>query len=164
MFTSTEELRQTAEPTTTLAAAGGISRSRRTAESATNPRRLAESRGPGGRRNQPQIRGGWRNLAFPADGGIRHKSAAVGGNHFCARDAPPVLLWGVETFVVFMSDLCCPKISYTRCIFNKSKQQKVSSWIAWPQSEDKFTISQVLEMQGGNTLGQCLAERGAPFV
>ena len=37
-------------------AAGGISRSR----SATEPRRLAEFRVCGGRRNQPPIRGGWR--------------------------------------------------------------------------------------------------------
>ena len=79
-------------------AAGGISRSRRTAESATEPRRLAEFRVCGGRRNQPQIRGGrrnqpqnrggWRNFACAADGGISHRSAAAGGNHFCARDAP----------------------------------------------------------------------------
>ena len=53
----------------------GIRRSRRTAESATYPR---------------QIRGGWRNLVFAADGGISHRFAAAGGNHFCARDAPPV--------------------------------------------------------------------------
>ena len=82
------------------AAAGGISRVRRTAESATDPRRTAESatdprrlaefRVRGGRRNQPQNRGGWRNFACAADGGISHRSAAAGGNHFCARDAPPV--------------------------------------------------------------------------
>ena len=62
-------------------------------------RRLAESRVPSGRRNQPQIRGGWRNLAFPADGGISHKSAAAGGNHFCTRDAPPVHFHSYHTVV-----------------------------------------------------------------
>ena len=107
------------------AAAGGIVRSRRTAETAKDPRRLAELCVRGSRRNQRkirgglrksfvrprcprhrnsaftadggishlyprQIRGGWRNLVFAADGGISHRFAAAGGNHFCARDAPPV--------------------------------------------------------------------------
>ena len=50
----------------------------------------AEFRMCGERRNQPPIRGGWRTFACAADGGISHRSAAAGGNHFCARDAPPV--------------------------------------------------------------------------
>ena len=66
------------------AAAGGIVRSRRTAKTAKDPRRLAELCVRGRRRNQRKIRGGWRksfvrprcprhrNSAFTADGGISH--------------------------------------------------------------------------------------------
>ena len=72
------------------AVAGGIVRSRRTAESAKDPRRLAELCGRGGRQKQPRIRGGWRNCAFAADGGISERFVAAGGNHLCARDAPAI--------------------------------------------------------------------------
>ena len=78
------------------AAAGVILRSRRTAESATDPRRLAELCVRGGRWNQPQIRGGWRNCAFAADGGISHRFAAAGGNHLCARDASAIPMFPVD--------------------------------------------------------------------
>ena len=61
------------------AVAGGIVRSRRTAESAKDPRRLAELCVRGGRRNQPRICGGWRNCAFAADGRNSQGSAAAGG-------------------------------------------------------------------------------------
>ena len=70
--------------------AGGIVRSRRTAESAKDPRRLAELCVRGGRQKQPRIRGGWRNCAFAADGGTSERFVAAGGNHLCARDAPAI--------------------------------------------------------------------------
>ena len=67
------------DPPWRSAVAGGISHSRRTAGSATDPLRLAESRVRGGRNHEPQTRGGFGNLAFAAGGRISHRSGAAGG-------------------------------------------------------------------------------------